>query len=101
MNTQEMRPSIEVSRKDDFHFYRCGKCFRLLTLVEERLGYASKEGFTCPCGSARYSPTNPKWFEMFQPRVFWFLAMLVFNNPLALTRSQVEELARRKGKSRA
>lgn len=59
--------------KDDYDFYKCDKCGRLITLVEEKR--ACSTGKICPCGSPRYRPANMSWWHWFLPRV-WIFALL-------------------------
>jgi hypothetical protein len=57
-----------------YDFYRCGRCFGLITLPQMKWG-CSEEGQLriCPCGGLKFSPTNPKWWEfLFLPRVWSF-----------------------------
>lgn len=60
----------ENSDRNEFDFYRCGKCGRLATLPEMRAGLP--KGSICPCGSLKYSPCNPRWWQYFLPRVLTF-----------------------------
>ncbi len=57
--------------KDRYDFYRCARCFKLITLPDEMVRLKTGGGI-CPCGSLRYSPANPKWWEYLLPRVVKF-----------------------------
>jgi DNA-directed RNA polymerase subunit RPC12/RpoP len=60
---------------EDYDFYRCYKCGALITRIDEILFFTAKSktaGSPCPCGSKKYSPTNPKWWEYFTPKVARF-----------------------------
>jgi len=74
MDVEQIRLKMGLG-ESDFDFYRCGKCQRLITRVEEMKAYskkATKPGAICPCGSPKYSPTNLVWYEWFLPRVLLF-----------------------------
>jgi hypothetical protein len=61
--------------EEDFDFYRCYKCHRLITRVDEILFFTPNSktaGEVCKCGSKKYTPTNPKWWEYFLPRTIRF-----------------------------
>lgn len=58
-----------------YDFYRCIACHQLITKLEEFDIFdplSTRFGSVCPCGYRRYSPTNPKWYEYFYPRVIKF-----------------------------
>jgi DNA-directed RNA polymerase subunit RPC12/RpoP len=58
-----------------YDFYRCFKCGRLITKLEEKKAFdpeSKNKGEICPCGSARYSPCNLRWYHWFLPRVLNF-----------------------------
>jgi DNA-directed RNA polymerase subunit RPC12/RpoP len=60
---------------EDYDFYRCYKCGRLITRVDEILFFAEASktaGQPCPCGSKKYMPTNPLWWEYLLPRTIRF-----------------------------
>lgn len=52
----------------DALFYRCQRCKRLLTRLEEVR--ALQTGKVCPCGSKTYVPCNTSWYHLFLPRVW-------------------------------
>lgn len=56
--------------KEQYDFYRCRKCLRLITKLEELSAF--KTGKVCPCGSASYVPANMRWYDWFLPRVWKF-----------------------------
>jgi DNA-directed RNA polymerase subunit RPC12/RpoP len=61
-----------------YDFYRCQKCNRLITALEERraiMATSDAESNVCPCGGRRYSPTNLTAFDWFKPRVLEFAYM--------------------------
>lgn len=61
--------------EDDYDFYRCYKCGRLITRYEEMIAFTNKSekpGCICPCGSPKYSAANPRWYEYLLPRVLYF-----------------------------
>ena len=73
-NGQSTREKMRLG-ESDFDFYRCYKCRRLITRVEEILFFmeGSKTlGKPCPCGSLKYSPAWPRWYEFLLPRVLKF-----------------------------
>ena len=65
----EARPAI--SETDDFDFYRCYKCNRLITKLEEIVA-RTITGQICPCGSRKYTPSNLPWWGWFLPKVWIF-----------------------------
>ncbi|RPJ54957.1 MAG: hypothetical protein EHM23_27685 [Acidobacteria bacterium] len=65
----------ECSLKDDYDFYACDKCGRLITLLDER--ESRRTGVLCPCGSRKYRPTNMSWYHWFLPRVWHFAYLRV------------------------
>lgn len=71
----QIRGGLEMTTEGGiYHISRCESCGRLLTKLEivGRLdaahGGAAWTGL-CPCGSSRFRPSNPKWWEYFLPRV--------------------------------
>lgn len=57
-----------------YHISRCRACGRVLTKLEiiKRMRDAENGGEwsgACPCGSGSFTPSNPKWWELFLPRV--------------------------------
>jgi hypothetical protein len=75
ISSEQLKAKAEVG-EEDFDFYRCYKCGRLITRIEEIRGFYNaeeKKCSICPCGSARYSPANLKWYNWLLPRV-WVLA---------------------------
>jgi hypothetical protein len=56
-----------------FDFMRCYDCGRLITKIEidEALGVGGT-GEICSCGSAKASPSNPRFYEYLYPRVVYF-----------------------------
>ena len=70
-------------------FYRCYKCNRLFTRAQERtvfdLAGSSNEdtAAVCGCGSGKYSPTLPRWYEWAKPSVLSYTAKLVLARGLA------------------
>lgn len=57
-----------------YHVSRCRSCGRLLTKLEiiKRMRDAGAGGEwegACTCGSSKFTPSNPKWWEFFLPRV--------------------------------
>ena len=74
MKLQEVRLKMGLG-EDDFDFYRCFKCGRLITRLEEIVSFSQKSkhpGAVCPCGSPKFSPANPRWYEFLMPRVWHF-----------------------------
>jgi hypothetical protein len=66
MHWSESLPPDPREPESAFDFYRCDRCRRIITAIEERRVLATKplEDSTetatiCECGSRRYSPTNP------------------------------------------
>lgn len=60
---------------DHFDFYRCVRCGRLITLLEEIAAHAgARQGAICPCGSRKYSPANLRWWQWGLPRA-WRMAV--------------------------
>ena len=75
-------PAGEIVNGVDYttcwHFYRCNKCFALLTRDEEIR--STKSGHICQCGSIRYSPTNPSIAERTSPKVLAYMAKHDFDS---------------------
>jgi hypothetical protein len=74
LSAEQLRAKADVN-EDDFDFYRCYKCGRLITRIEEIKAFHNVNGkncVVCPCGSPRYSPSNIKWNEWLLPRVWVF-----------------------------
>jgi len=65
-------PTVD-SIKSNYDFWRCHRCQRLVTKVEEHALMAT--GKFCPCGSDRAHPANLPWYGWFLPRV-WVFAYL-------------------------
>jgi hypothetical protein len=64
----------EVDR-ESFDFYRCNRCGRLITKLEEIAAFTPghpMEGRICPCGSTHYRPANMAWWDWIWPRVWRF-----------------------------
>ncbi len=61
---------IKPNYVDSFDFYQCKKCGRLITHIESLRNIP--KGKICPCGSLKFGPIDPKWFQYFLPRVMWF-----------------------------
>ena len=57
-----------------FDFYRCCKCNGLITKTEMSEALANG-GKPCICGARKFSPTNPRLWEYFLPKV-WSFAFL-------------------------
>lgn len=56
-----------------YDFMECGKCGRLCTKREmERALGVEGSGRACPCGSTKYQPTNPSFWQLWQPKVLIF-----------------------------
>lgn len=58
-------------------FYRCYRCKRLITKLEEIEAYKAalrpnSKLILCPCGSLKYQPCNMRWYHWFFPRVLRF-----------------------------
>jgi DNA-directed RNA polymerase subunit RPC12/RpoP len=66
------RNLIQIGPHDAF-FYRCFRCKRLMTRVEEIKAIAT--GVVCGCGAKTYSPTDLRWYELAYPRV-WVMILL-------------------------
>ena len=67
------RRKILVLGPMDAFFYRCERCKRLMTRLEEM--QAVQSGKVCPCGAKTYRPCNPSWYHVFLPRVWKMLAI--------------------------
>lgn len=73
-SAEQLRAKAQVGA-EDYDFYRCHKCNRLITRIEEIRAFTSgtdNYGHICPCGSEKYLPTNLKWYEWLIPRVLQF-----------------------------
>lgn len=74
LNASALRAKLKLN-ECDYDFYRCYKCHRLITRVEEIIFFtpgSKTAGIVCPCGSKKYTPANPHWHEYFLPRVIKF-----------------------------
>ncbi len=74
LDASVLRTKLQL-KASDFDFYRCYKCHRLITRVEEILAFtpgSKTEGVVCGCGSKKYMPSNPVWWEYLLPRVLRF-----------------------------
>jgi hypothetical protein len=79
MKSETVRLKLGLG-ESDFDFYRCYKCGRLITRIDEMVAFSKKsktKGNICHCGSPKYSPANPKWNEYFLPRVIFFALMRI------------------------
>jgi hypothetical protein len=59
----------------DYDFYRCYKCKRLITRIEEIQIFTpgtKNYGKPCTCGSQKYHPAQFQWYHLFLPRVMKF-----------------------------
>jgi hypothetical protein len=74
VNAEQLRAKLQV-QEHDYDFYKCKKCGRLITRIEEMLAFVpgtKHYGHICPCGSQKYSPTNLPWWGWLLPRVWKF-----------------------------
>jgi DNA-directed RNA polymerase subunit RPC12/RpoP len=74
MKSETLRLKLGLT-DSDFDFYRCAKCQRLITRLDEVKSFSKgsrNPGAICPCGSPKYSPANPRWYEYLLPRVVMF-----------------------------
>lgn len=55
---------------DNFDFYRCRGCGRLLTRLDELRAF--RTGDLCTCGHLKYSPAWPRWSEWLKPRILLY-----------------------------
>jgi hypothetical protein len=89
-------PSVDGVQRHDYDFYRCNRCFRLITAREMRRALdAGGAVQVCPCGGAKFSPTNPRWFEFLYPRVVRFACERVGTLGLAGLRENLRRDIRR------
>lgn len=73
VSTSSQEPTeVVAEERKFFDFYRCKNCFGLITGDDEK--EALKTGKVCPCGSARYSPTNLTDVELKLPKVLDYCA---------------------------
>jgi hypothetical protein len=73
-NVTQIRMKMGLG-ESDYDFYRCYKCQRLITRLEEIQSFSKKSkkpGKIFKCGSPKYSPSNLRWYEWFYPRVLRF-----------------------------
>jgi len=71
------------SSRDDvneivYDFYRCVGCRGLFTRLREIQAFHpdhARAGTICSCGSLRYSPSWPRWYEWPTPKVMWFVLL--------------------------
>ena len=68
----KMSDELKSINGDDFDFYRCYKCGRLITAIEvARDRY--RDGEACGgCGSTTFQPSNIAWYDWLKPRVLYF-----------------------------
>lgn len=74
--------------KPGFHdFFRCYTCGAIFTFEQERANMAAMEHdlkmTMCPCGSLRYKPSKPLWYQWLKPRVLTYTVKLVLARGLA------------------
>lgn len=77
---EEVRLKLKLGNSD-YDFYRCYKCNRLITRVDEIEAFSkgsTHKGSICPCGSPKYSPGNPIWYEYLLPRVIRFAILRIW-----------------------
>lgn len=86
-----------------FDFYRCDKCFRLITNPElHRALGVTGTGKPCPCGALKLRPTNMHWWEWVYPRVWSFAATRIRELGAAgLWRNLKADIARWNGEEEA
>ena len=75
LSASEQKRAHEEVNKDEYDFYTCYKCGRLITRVEEIMAFipgTKNSGKICKCGSMRYRPSNLPWWGWFLPRVWYF-----------------------------
>lgn len=56
----------------DYDFYRCQRCYRLLTQLEIVHNLEHRHGQLCPCGAMKIAPVNLQFKDMVLPRVWRF-----------------------------
>jgi hypothetical protein len=70
-----------------YDFLRCWSCGSLFTREQECARKAALEGdpsrTMCPCGSMRYKPAKPKWYQWLQPHVLSYTLKLLLARGLA------------------
>ncbi len=77
---------VDRADQSTFEFYRCYKCNRLISMLDESRALKGEaypggpkvqepDGKVCPCGSPKYQPTNLCWYDWFLPKV-WKMAWL-------------------------
>ena len=72
--TSKIKAKLNLGEAD-FDFYKCQKCGRLITRIEELAAFTpgtKSYGQICPCGNKKYHPVNMRWFHWFLPRVLRF-----------------------------
>jgi hypothetical protein len=79
---EAIQTMLEAQRKEVdtviYDFYRCVGCKGVFTRWRELQAFDSESelaGTICSCGSLRYSPSWPKWYEWIYPRVLWFVLL--------------------------
>ena len=69
------------SREGNYDFYRCFACGAIITRQRERevFNWMETDYYlnACPCGSMKYSPGWPTWYEWFRPAVVYYVYKLV------------------------
>jgi hypothetical protein len=72
---------FEKTTSGNYDFYRCFDCGRIITRQRERevFNMLDNERFLriCQCGSMKYSPSWPAYFEWLLPRVAYYVYKLV------------------------
>lgn len=64
--------SVE-SLGDEFEFYKCLRCLRIVTQTEMRAAIGKTgSGCACPCGGRKYSPVQVTWRDYVLPQVIQF-----------------------------
>jgi len=71
---------FEKTSDGNYDFYRCFSCGRVITRARERevFNMLDNERFirVCQCGSMKYTPSWPSYFEWLLPRVLSYVYRL-------------------------